>query len=66
MSSFWSKHQAFRLFVKDLAGNGVDGGAAVALVDDAVEDERFEWPALRLSGLILNIASLDEAGRLLF
>jgi hypothetical protein len=66
MSGFWSKHQAFRLFVKDMAGKGVDGGAEVALIDDAVEDERFEWPALRLSGLIVNVASLDEAGRLSF
>jgi len=62
MSAFWSKHQGFRLFVKDLAGKGVDGGAVVALIDDAVVDERFEWKGLRVSGSIINIASIDETG----
>jgi hypothetical protein len=63
MSAFWSKHQAFRLYVKDLAGSGVEGGPTVALVDDAVDDERFEWPALRVSGLVADVASLYECGK---
>ena len=66
MSAFWSKHQAFRLYVKDLAGSGVLGGGAVGLIDDAVDDERFEWPGLKVSGEIVNVVSIDEAGRVDF
>jgi hypothetical protein len=65
MSAFWSKHQAFRLYVQDLASAGVTGGAEVALIDDAVHDERFVWPGMGVSGLIVNVLSVDAAGSLL-
>ena len=63
MSAFWSKHEAFRLFIRSLVGSGVVGGAEVALLDDAVADEAFSWPALRVGGTIINIDSVGGCGR---
>jgi hypothetical protein len=62
MSAFWSKHEAFRLFIRSMACLGVAGAAEVALLDDAVVDESFSWPALRVGGTIINIDSVGDCG----
>jgi hypothetical protein len=58
-SAFWSKHQAFRLCMRQFFGtthrHEVD--TEVLLLDDAVHHEEFRWPDLRVSGTILNIDS---------
>ena len=63
MSNFWSKHEAFRLYMRHLYKNththNVD--TVVALLDDAVINEKFEWPGLRLKGELVNIDELPEA-----
>lgn len=57
MSNFWSKHQAFRLCMrqhfKNTHTHSVD--TEVMLLDDAVFNESFHWPDLRLKGQIINI-----------
>ena len=60
MSDFWGKHEAFRLFCRKTFANthahGID--TEVLLLDDAVMNEEFSWPGLRLKGRILNIDQL--------
>jgi len=60
MSDFWGKHEAFRLFVRHLFRNAKNGEHVidVALLDDAVINESFEWPDLQITGRILNIDTL--------
>lgn len=55
---FWGKHEAFRLYIQHLfkAGNTA---ADVALLDDAVFNEIFEWRDLQIKGMILNIDTLE-------
>lgn len=62
MCSFWGKHEAFRLFTRSLFKNTwKDWGQAtnVALLDDAVINEVFHWPDLKVSGSIVNIDSIS-------
>ena len=58
MSTFWSKHESFRLFCRHhfrktfaLTGQLTE----VMLLDDAVEHEDFMWPMLQVKGKIRNI-----------
>lgn len=58
-SAFWGKHESFRLFCRDTfkpASNDLQ--IEVLLLDDAVINESFEWPDLRIKGHILNIDQL--------
>lgn len=54
---FLGKHEGFRLFVRDCFAR-VDGGVEVLLIDDAVLNESFEWPDLRIKGQIINVETL--------
>lgn len=61
MTQFWGKQGAFRLcmqnmfqFTKNHAGVSVE----VALLDDVVFNEYFEWPDMRVRGRIINIDQL--------
>lgn len=60
MSDFWGKHEAFRLNMRHIFKNthlhGED--TEVVLLDDAVFNEDFHWPDLRLRGRVLNIDDL--------
>lgn len=60
MSNFWGKHEAFRLCMRNMfsktAQHGVIG--EVMLLDDAVFNETFMWPDLKVKGCILNIDQL--------
>lgn len=61
MSAFWGKHEAFRLSCRHLFKNTWktwDQETTVMLLDDAVHDEKFEWPDLHVKGLIVNIDEL--------
>lgn len=59
MSAFWGKHDAFRLFVQHRFCRGTrEVPVEVALLDDAVMDERFEWPRWKLRGELINIDDL--------
>lgn len=51
-SSFWSKQESFRLFLRRTFANRESHHV---LLDDAVENEEFEFPHLKISGAILNI-----------
>lgn len=56
ISAFWGKHESFRLFVRHLfAGKHP---VEVALLDDAVLTEKFEWPELGITGHLVNIDQL--------
>lgn len=57
-SDFWSKHEAFRLYVrKNFLHTWSDWQREinVILLDDAVWDENFTWPDIHVSGKIINI-----------
>lgn len=54
---FWGKGGAFRLFAKTCAINAAEP-LDVLLVDDAVDDEEFAFPRLRLSGRLVNAEQL--------
>lgn len=56
-SAFWGKHESFRLFIRSLFRNTAAHGEQieVLLLDDAVINERFEWPDLWIRGEIKNI-----------
>ena len=63
MTEFWSKHESFRLFARFINRNSWKSWqqeTEVMFLDDAVEDENFEFPALRLKGFIRNIDQLEE------
>jgi hypothetical protein len=57
MSNFWSKHEAFRLNMRHMFKNTHrhDVDVEVMLLDDAVINEEFFWPDLRVRGIIRNI-----------
>jgi hypothetical protein len=60
-SAFWGKHEAFRLFARSTfkytwAAWEID--THVLLLDDAVFDEKFEWPDLHITGEIRNIDAM--------
>ena len=59
-SDFWGKHEAFRLCMRHTFKNTHqhDVDTEVVLLDDAVFNERFHWPDLRISGQVLNIDQL--------
>jgi hypothetical protein len=63
MSDFWGKHDAFRLNMMHMFKNTHehDTDVEVVLLDDAVMNETFEWPDLRVKGRILNIDTMPEA-----
>lgn len=55
---FWSKHQAFRLFVKDRFGllhSTWKTSTEVILLDDMVMNEDWHWPDLRIKGKTLRV-----------
>jgi hypothetical protein len=54
MSNFWGKHEAFRLFLRDRYKSGSVETDHV-LLDDAVFNEEFVWPDLKIKGRVLNI-----------
>lgn len=60
MSNFWGKQGAFRLNMlfkhQQTYTHGID--TEVVLLDDAVVNETFSFPGLRLTGRILNIDQL--------
>lgn len=60
MSDFWGKQGAFRLYMRHMFktthSHGID--SEVVLLDDAVFDEEFYWPDIRLRGRVLNIDQL--------
>lgn len=61
MSDFWSKQEAFRLFSRFVFRNSWKNWSTdteVMLLDDAVDDENFEFPNLHLRGFIRNIDKL--------
>lgn len=62
MSNFWGKQQAFRLCMRHHFRNTHrhDLDVEVMLLDDAVFDETFHWPDLRISGRIINIDKVPE------
>lgn len=58
MSNFWSKHEAFRLSMRHHfkgVRNHPEASVEVMLLDDAVLNESFEWPDLKIKGRIINI-----------
>lgn len=58
-SDFWSKHEAFRLYVRSVFGSSnCPKPLHVALLDDAVEDEDFNFVSLGIAGSIRNIDRL--------
>lgn len=54
---FLGKGGAFKLFAREMATKDAHG-MDVLLIDDAVEDELFEFPRLRLSGQLVNVERL--------
>jgi hypothetical protein len=59
MSNFWGKHEAFRLFIRHTFKKvPIEQQTYVTLLDDAVMNEQFEWPDLRIIGRIINIDSI--------
>lgn len=54
LCDFWGKHQAFRLNVRH-SRTDVSTPIEVALLDDVVNNELFEWPDLNVKGRIINI-----------
>jgi hypothetical protein len=60
-SAFWGKHESFRLFSLSTFRNAWPAWAVethVMLLDDAVFNEKFEWPDLHITGEIKNIDSV--------
>lgn len=56
--NFWSKHQAFRLFVKNkfkLLHQTWGTDTEVILLDDIVFNETWQWPDLRIQGKIIRV-----------
>jgi hypothetical protein len=60
MSDFWGKQESFRLFCRKIFANTHthDIDTEVILLDDAVMNEGFYFPDLRLRGSIHNIDQL--------
>lgn len=60
MSSFWGKHETFRLNVRNMFKYAKPEGLSieVLLVDDAVMNEEFSWPDLNITGKIVDITKL--------
>lgn len=59
---FWSKQESFRLFMRHHHKNThLHGGPGteVVLLDDAVYNENFEFPDIKVKGKILNIDQLE-------
>lgn len=55
---FWSKHQAFRLYVKDsfrLVRQTWRTATEVILLDDMVFNETWHWPDLRIAGKLIRV-----------
>jgi len=59
MSDFWGKAGAFRLNMRQMWKSG-STPVDVVLLDDAVYNEIFEWPDLKVTGRILNIDQMKE------
>ncbi len=60
MSAFWGKHDAFRLFMQHRFCRGLrEVPVEVALLDDAVMHERFEWPRWKIRGELINIDEMS-------
>lgn len=62
MNNFWGKHEAFRLFIRQLFQDhgGLITKIEVMLLDDCVINETFAWPDLSISGKIVNIDTLKN------
>lgn len=62
MSNFWGKHETFRLNMRHMFKTAHQHGneVEVALLDDAVINEEFYWPDLKVRGRILNIDTMPE------
>lgn len=63
MSEFWSKQESFRLFSRFIFRNSWKNWqqeTEVLFLDDAVEDEDFFFPNLRLRGSIRNIDNIED------
>lgn len=61
MSAFWGKGEAFRLSCRHLFKNTwstLNQDTEVILLDDAVINEKFEWPDLHIRGQIVNIDTI--------
>lgn len=60
MVNFWSKHEAFRLCMRNMFAKTKEHGIVgeVMLLDDVVFNETFIWPDLQVKGCILNIDEL--------
>lgn len=61
MSDFWGKQGAFRLNMQHMfksTHTHPDTQIEVVLLDDAVFNEEFYWPDLRVRGRVLNIDQL--------
>lgn len=57
-SDFWGKHEAFRLNMRNLFRTNWKNWeieTEVVFLDDAVWDESFSWPDMRIRGQIINI-----------
>lgn len=58
-SAFWSKHQSFRLCMRQHFKNrDSDLPVQVMLLDDAVFTETFEWRDMNLTGIVQNVDEL--------
>jgi hypothetical protein len=57
MSDFWGKDGSFKLFIRKRFARTHEHGAEteVMLLDDAVFNEEFKFPSLKVSGTISNI-----------
>jgi hypothetical protein len=61
MSDFWGKQESFRLFCRFIFRNNWKNWqqeTEVMFLDDAVDDENFDFPNLRLRGFIRNIDAM--------
>jgi hypothetical protein len=58
VSSFWSKHESFRLWCRRKFINRAFSEVKVVLLDDAVINETFSWPDLGMTGEIIRIETL--------
>jgi len=59
MSNFWGKHEAFRLNMRNQFKNNKND-VQVMLLDDAVFNEEFTWPDLKVKGSIVNIDGVQS------
>jgi uncharacterized protein YqfB (UPF0267 family) len=62
MSEFWSKQESFRLYSRFVFRNNWKNwqqATEVMFLDDAVEDEDFFFPQLKLKGCIRNIDKME-------